>query len=507
MKHIITFIAVGFATISAKAQQIIYFNSISQNSTSAIIGNNGTFFHDYTNQAGGYDVPKDSSISAIYFMNIMAKGTDINGQLKAALSDYTDSDFQPGPVADNYSDSLYQTKFGLSLWVITKAQVDAHIANWNTQGYTPAYEIANWPGNGNTQNGEAAILAPFFDQNYDGVYAPLEGDYPLIRGDKAVFVILNDNKLHPSGADPIKTEVHLLFYQYNSEDPNIEFTTFINTTFYNRGTQTLYNFQCGSFVDFDLGDFSDDYIGTAPTSNLAFVYNGDLVDGPFSGNPGYGTPPPAVGIVTLNKPLYSHVAIGSSSLPSTPAGYANLMQGLNSDGTPVTDQNGAQTRYCYNDNSPGGWNEAGISNPPGDRRSSISFDGTTFAPETILCYDMAIVYAPGGTQIMDAVDSLIITADAVQDFYDQQSYVCFGQVAETEELQALTLHLYPNPVNDLLHVEGMQPGTFRILSPDGKIVFSGTYDGVGIQIGHLKTGYYLFVPDAMPEKARPFLKN
>ena len=93
MKHIITSIAIGLATFTAKAQQIIDYTSISQNSTKAIIGNNGTFFHDYANQRGGYEVPKDSSISAIYLMNIMAKGTDINGQLKAALSDYEDSDF------------------------------------------------------------------------------------------------------------------------------------------------------------------------------------------------------------------------------------------------------------------------------------------------------------------------------------------------------------------------------------------------------------------------------
>jgi hypothetical protein len=506
MKHIIATIILGFSVYTAQSQTV-YSNTISQNSASAIIGNNGTFFHDYANQRGGYVVPKDSSISAIYLMNIMAKGTDNNGQLKAALTDYNDSDFQPGPVATDYSDSLYQARFDQSIWTISKSEIDDHLANWNTQGYTPSAAITNWPGNGNTQNGEANILAPFFDQNYDGIYTPLEGDYPLIRGDKATFVILNDDMLHPSGAEPIKTEVHLLFYQYNSDYPSIEFTTFINATFYNRGTQTLYNFQCGSIIDFDLGNYSDDFIGTAPATNLAYVYNGDPNDGPINGYPGFGTSPPAVGIVTLNQPLYSHIPLGSNEPPSTPVGNANLMMGLHSDGTPFIKPDSSITRYIYDDHTPGGWNEYTINNPQGDRKSIISFDGTTFAPATILCYDMAVVYAPGGSQIMDAVDSLIVVADAVKDFYDQQSYVCFGQVAGTDEMQTPVLHLYPNPANDILHVEGIQTGTFRILSPDGKMVFSGVLDSSEIQIGHLKAGYYLLIPDAAPESAQPFLKN
>src|SRR5204862_359297 len=155
--------------------------------------------------------------------------------------------------------------------------------------------------------------------------------------DQALFSIVNDRaNIHPSGSDPAGMEIHLLFYQYSNTSEELANTSFIHSTVYNRGTQTLYDFQFGAFMDFDLGGFSDDYVGTMIDKNLAYVYNADLVDETHAGRPGFGALPPAAGILSLNEDLYSHVSVnawGPGPMLSTPIQYYNLLKGTYMDGS------------------------------------------------------------------------------------------------------------------------------------------------------------------------------
>ncbi len=56
----------------------------------------------------------------------------------------------------------------------------------------------------------------------------------------------------------------------------------------------------GYWTDPDLGNASDDYVGTDTTLDMIYVYNGDNED---EGSDGYGTAPPALGISFLQGPL------------------------------------------------------------------------------------------------------------------------------------------------------------------------------------------------------------
>ena len=478
--------------------QTVYSTELSFNNTAAAINNNGIFFNQYANQSPGYEVPKNSGKNAIYFMNLMGAGLDVNGQLSAALSDYVSSDFFPGPYAtdaQNYQSPDYVSRFSESLWTIEQTTINDHIAHWNDVGYIVPAAISNWPGNGNTANGESHILAPFEDLDGDNLYEPESGEYPIIRGDKAILSILNDHAgVHPSGANYLGLELHILFYQYTSNDPVINNTTFIHSRWYNRGTQTYNDFKPGSSVDFDLGNPQDDYYGTAPQSNLAYVYNSDLNDESFSNGTGYGANPPAVGIVALNTGLASHVPLTGGPNSLTPPQYYNLLSGRDNFGAHFYDDNNQITPYMYYEEGFNGWNQHTEGIPAEDVRTVLSFnsgiaDGI-FRPFSSFCLDLAVVYADNSTfDFFGGVNHLIAVADSVQAFYDNQLYECQSTLS-IEQTDLVPVELFPNPTTGFITLKGAENMSFEVRSMDGKLIFSELNGASFIDLSSVQAGIY-----------------
>ncbi len=461
------------------------------------VSNNGMLFSN-PSSTGGYFVPKDSLVSSIYGLSFVAVGEDFNGIVKGAASQFMNSDFTPGPYLPNvanYSTQSYLNKYQSSLWYITKSEIDYHIAHWMDQGYVVPGPIAFWPGNGDTGNGESSLLAPFHDIDGDQVYEPQNGDYPVIRGDRSVYSIINDSKIvHPSGIDRAGIEVHMQFYQYDdSSDEVLNNTVFFQTTVFNRGTQTLNHFHVGHIVDFDLGNPYDDYIGTEPGRNLVYGYNADMNDEDFSGNPGFGSMPPAVGIVSLDRTLNSNVIVTNPSSLNNASAYYNILSGLLPDGSPLLDGNNQPTTYSYNDITPGNtWNELALGNPPGDRRSVTGHDEAVFGPGKVLCYNHAAIFARKHTGTLTAsVDSLFHVANYIQDFYDDQNFYCETEFLNLTEEQILSVSLYPNPAKDQIRIDGLASGTYRIINLEGKEILAGNLDSPIIRIDSLKNGFYL----------------
>ncbi len=470
-------------SLSSSNSQVTYWAS-----------NNGVMFNNpLVGSTGGYFIPKDSLVSAIFTMSPMVVAADANGQLKGAIAHYQSSDFFPGPIATDYTTPEFTSGgFGIALWTMTKTAVDNHIAHYMDAGYIPHPSIAAWPGNGNTANGMSLHLAPFYDQDNDDNYEPEEGDYPLILGDKATYVILNDSKgIHPSGIDPMKLEMHIMYYQYeNASDPILTQTTFVQTKLYNRGTIDLNNLRFGHIIDFDLGNPMDDYIGTNPTQQMAYVYNGDLNDEPFSGNPGYGVNPPAVGVISLDGDLTSNVPVQMSDFPNTGMEYLYLMNGYDVNGNQIFDGSGAPTTYIFNQSGASGWNEVTENNMPGNRLSASGHTVVNFPPEASLVFNHAVVYARSdeGT-VFASVDSLFDVADHIQDYYDH-SIVNLG-VPDLELSAELEFIVYPNPAKEQIRVAGLTSGTYRIVNLEGKELLAGTFENPIIQIDSLKNGFYI----------------
>lgn len=212
-------------------------------------------------------------------------------------------DYSAGPISSQY-DLLYDKKWN-RVWKLTTAEVLYHIANYSAPNYVPIPDIADWPAHGDTTKGQLWNMAPFFDGNNNGVYEPLSGDYPLIRGNMSLFFVFNDVRYQntESGGIPLGIEVHGMAYAFDQPaTPMLHNAVFLHYDIINRSTYQYDDTWMGMFVDFDLGFAYDDFVGTDVYNGGIYCYNGTAVDG--SGQPhAYGANPPTVGMQLLGGPF------------------------------------------------------------------------------------------------------------------------------------------------------------------------------------------------------------
>ena len=300
MKKIYLIISAAFLGAQVSAQAIV--DSLDENNSTATISDVGVFFQNFDQSSPGYEVPAGSGKHVIYSASMWFGGTDINGQLKLAAPVYypNSQDFWPGGLTnDGAAVTVNPNPFPQTIWSVSKPEILYHISNYNDPNYTMPNDIMTWPAHGDISQNMSFTMAPFVDTDNDGIYDPANGDYPCIKGDRAMYTIVNDKGgVHGSGGDPIGLEVHYMFYQYSNE-PGMEEVTFVDAKVINRGTQTLYDFVSSFWVDADVGGYSDDYFGSDSIRNLMYMYNGEIYDNV------YLTTPPAVGIVSLNNDLSS----------------------------------------------------------------------------------------------------------------------------------------------------------------------------------------------------------
>jgi hypothetical protein len=449
------------------------FYDLEQNNISATLSNDGLFFHNSETSSAGYEAPAGSGTHMIYSMGFWFGGEDVNGSTKLAAQTYTpEGDLFTGPLTTDGAAEYPSGSEEYTVYPVTKAEIDNHIENYDEIGYTTPENILNWPAHGDVAEGVSFNLAPFVDTDGDGVYDPTHGDYPKIKGDEAVYIILNDKAdLHETGGDPIGIEVHYLVYQYNSSD--WEDATFINMKVINRGTQTLFNFRAACFADIDVGLADNDFVGFNEENNVMYGYNG---------NTGGGDDVAAVGIVGLNKDARAFATYaasgGATGAPSTSTDYYNYMGAIWPDGTSFTEGGSGHggtenTNFLYsgNPNSPEEWSELSAENVPGDRRMMMSFEEESFGPFQILCYDFAIVYNEDGDNLENVQNVIDLAGDAI-DFYDADPvpYCMSGTVSIEKETQS-ELSIMPNPSNGNFKVNFEGQYDLNILSLDGRLVY------------------------------------
>lgn len=441
---------IGVAVLSQAQAQTISHAYLDFNNVSARVNDGGVFFNDHANTFPSYEVPKGSGLHAIFAMSFWYGGTDVNGQLKLSAQKYDNlTDQFKGPLTNDGIANPPDSGTWLSaLFPVTKPEIDNHIANYASAGYTVPSNIANWPAHGDVSLNQDFYIAPFVDTDGDGIYDPTAGDYPCIRGDKAIYVIMNDKgDLHASGGDPIGLEMHYMFYEYVGI-PEIENTTFVHLRMTNRGTQTLNDFKVSTFLDADLGFYGDDYFGSDESRNMMFFYNGDNLDEDNGGSQGYQTAPPAIGLVSLANDFES---IGITDAGSTAPEFWSNMNARNASGvlwedpvtmTPINFMFPSDPGNVSQSNS-----EVALANAPGDRKGIANINLGTLVPFSEHTFDYAVIYnrEAGGDNIQNA-SGLKNVADAVQDFFDT-TFVddCLLQTASLEELEEVNFSIHPNP--------------------------------------------------------------
>ncbi len=251
-----------------------------------------------------FEVPKYSGRHTFFTHSLWLGGLDENDSLHLAGERFKQrgTDFQPGPVSNEYDSAFKYNWYGL--WMLYKEEVEYHRNNWWKEGYEPIRNIAEWPGNGNVANGQAEQLGPYFDTDGNGYYDPMQGDYPLIRGDQCVYFIYNDDFEHTETAgERIVLEIHGMGYAYDTpEDSILNNTILVHYDLINRSENTYHDFYFGIFADMDLGYAWDDYIASYVKGSSFYVYNAEDMDG--DGEPGtYGPNAPAQSVTILAGPF------------------------------------------------------------------------------------------------------------------------------------------------------------------------------------------------------------
>jgi hypothetical protein len=339
------------------------YDSLDINNVKAGISATGNEFSMWGSGIALFRVPKDSFKSTVYCFGLWMGGKGADSTLYMAGDTYRQGpyggavgskpDFYAGPVMDSVNYSIYQDTVWSRVWKVKKSEVDYHIAHWNSPGYVAPVNILSWPGNGNPAYGQAAQLAPFHDRNNDGIYNPADGDYPLIRGDEAVFTMFNDDRgpHKETLGGKMRTEIHLMAYAFDMPgDSAFKNTIFFNYKIFNRSSRTYYNTYFGDFADMDIGWYDDDYIGCDVERSSIIGFNGLPVDG--SGQPqAYGAHPPAQSVTILGGPFLDPDGIDNPSFDNSGHQLCNeSVNGSNFGDSIVDNERYGMTRFLFFNN-------------------------------------------------------------------------------------------------------------------------------------------------------------
>ena len=498
----------------AKAQT--QSSTLDYNNTRVEILNGGDFFTDLVNSK--YEVPKSTGGKSTIFKGSLwlgAEEEDGTVHLSAMTYRQRGQDFWPGPHSDN--SAATRTKYD-KIYEVSAAEISAHKIN----STNPTAAILGWPGNGDTTVGEPFQLAPFVDVDNNGVYEPLLGDYPKIKGTGAVYCIYSDQGIHTeSQGRALGVDIHQLFYQdvaNGFEEVNLASFKIIN-----RSDTAYEKFKFGIWVDFDLGNFADDYVGSDPSSNMIFAYNGDDND---EGVLGYGLTPPAQNMMFLNTELgaavyYNNTMNPINGNPSTAQHFYNFLDAKWLTGTDIqfggdglTGTDGTKAKYMFPfDNDPDhprqNWNEKEAGNSPADRRMVGVAKETSLAIGEVKCFDVAFVY---GRASSGSAESSIVTmkdkAALVQTAYDANTYGwksgdCSLGAQDEDEIASIfkptllpTFTIYPNPstgiyqIKDLPKIKSMQ-----ITDTQGRVIKDLDPINTVIDIRDISNGVYFLKTD------------
>ncbi len=392
---------------------------------------------------GSYVVPKVApgsgakAVSSIFAGAVWIGGVDQAGNLKVAVQTYrtgTQTDFWPGPLTKNGSTDASTCANWDKHFVVYATDIDSMLKLFNAAkakdpknpvidcGAVPT-ALKSWPSKGNpyffdlnrfSLPRDTQGLAKFHDEDGDGLYDPCKGDYPTIdiKGcntpvypDQMVFWIYNDNggvHTQSSRSVPVQMEVQVQAFAYKTND-QLNDMTFQRYKLINRAKTDIDSTFFAMWIDFDLGCYTDDYIGCDTTRSLGYCYNQDELDGTKGcicdqGVNTYCDRIPIIGVDYFRGPndefgkelgmssftYYNNgVGVGNPAAgttdPSTATEYYNYISGSWKDGTPFTfggsayaptNTSGKKVKFAFTDapDNTNGWSMYSQGLPSGDRR-------------------------------------------------------------------------------------------------------------------------------------------
>ena len=504
------------------------FDTLNINNISAKINSYGMLFYDFSFEKSHYEFPKGSGNNTLFWLTFYLKGIDHEqNQYLSGLFNMINYDYQPGyypgPVS---SPDSYTTEYDVAwrkVWKLNRDEINNHIANWKNIDYQIPDNIRTWPGDGDVSKGQATHLAPYQDYNANGVYDPENGDYPIIRGDQAIYFIYNDirNDHTGNGTLGLSAEFHCMVYGFKTpDDEAINNTVFINCLIYNRSLLNYSPLQLSIYADTDIGNSNDDYVGCDTILNAAIAYNDEydeIVDGY-----GYGAHPPAQSFALLNRGMtgfsdetydrpYSFPFVFN---PSYVEQVSNKMDGFWIDGAPIIDNGcghpscteGNITRFAFpgDPSNPESWSMPQAAIPPSETALIMNANPVSeWSPGEAFCIDFALTTAQDeeGTNI-DSYNLLKRFIPKVQSFYDLNFPNSCADIAPAfiEKSSKMTgeIKIYPNPTTGVIRVDipdTKEKVEYTLTDLTGRVRMQGTFSGAQstLDISSLEAGMYIIL--------------
>jgi hypothetical protein len=385
----------------ATALAVLEFNNV----RARIEGTGGSMFQDRSNSIAAYNVPKQNSeddplYTAIYAGALWIGGIDLNGQLKVAAVTFRadGNDFWPGPLDANAEIDATTCEIFDQYFGISRPMVNEFVAWFNDPASYPDYQIPaailNYPAKGNTVKKKqqtyyvADHLAPFFDNDGDDFYNPAAGDYPKydllgnvdcrttrdirLFGDTTLWFVFNDkgNTHSESQGASIGMEIRGQAFAFATND-EINNMTFYNYELINRSSFTFTGTYFGQWIDSDLGNSGDDYVGCDASRGLGYAYNGDNNDEDANGVNGYGATPPAIGVDFFEGPYKDNDGIDNPL--TTDVALALAQEGIPYPGLGIGYGDGIIDNERYGMRKFVYYNIGAVINGNGDPRNATDF--------------------------------------------------------------------------------------------------------------------------------------
>jgi hypothetical protein len=482
--------------------------------------------------------PAASGKSISFVGALWMSGYDAANNLHVAAQTYRQdgNDYWPGPLDAGNTLSYATSQDWARIWKVNRSDIQAFQSLPSHDTLNTPQAILTWPAVGNTyargNNGAPLTMvpgntyAPFIDLNGDGIYQPLLGDYPNIKGDQALWYIFSDHgpEHTATNATPLGVEIQAMAYAYN-RGTLVDNIIYYEYSIINRSPNTYHDFRIGQYADMDLGYYLDDYIGFDSSHRMGIIYNGLADDGGLAGHPStaYGTTMPMAGITLISLPGdagTTHVPAGSfiyynndASVignPSSGVQYDNYLRSANKAGQHFTNDfigpgipskgygSGPNCNYVFSGDPyfAGDWSECSSGNQTGDRRFVITSNDFTLNPGEKQTVVMALVATDPATNngcpglSFASIKSVADTAWNV--FYNPLPPIGVG-------VQALAgrdaIEIYPNPAHSMMHIKNersLGEQDIKVFNTMGQVVnapFSETDHS--LDISNLPAGLYL----------------
>jgi len=474
------------STIISNAQEP-EFGILNANNILTGMSSNGSMFFG-ENQEGLFIAPNVGGVdnaASIFAGHLWLGGEDFDGNVIGVGNTYYQENgvYRPGPLTDQGEtigdiDSLFNRVWSITRTDILALQEDLQDGSLD---FPIAKDILEWPAKGNPYFQDVFLNqdgAPFFDRNSNGKYEPADGDYPVVKGlgdvipDQLLFVMFNDQN-EPNFMQfnsKARVEVHLFMYAFDCMDNlALKNTVFTRHTVINKRQENIFDFYAGLFVDYDLGCYTDDFMGCDPEKNLMYVYNSDALDGEVgnecAGNVDTyleGVPVQTTQFLNVDMSSYAYFNNPGNSInpppqtvdPDESSDLYNYLRGFWRDGTPMTfggtgfnPTSSDTTRFLFpgNPSNSTEWSMLSANLSSGDRRSIGSTSHGTFQAGEFINIDVAYVFnKKEGEDHLGNVNFALDQSTAIQTAYDQNFInVC------TQNLECTTEDcVYPGDVNN-----------------------------------------------------------